>query len=107
MMTTDAAAEQIPAEPASLVIESRLVREIRCAARASEIIRLNELRIAVDSANRLHRQDRASTLVNECTRKARVVATMRKPMSVQPTKSRRRQRLVNRCVCIRPGVALG
>jgi len=70
-----------------------------------EIFGLDEPRIGIDTADRLHREHDPSALREERVLEHSLATAMRIPAPVQPAESRGRQRFVDRCVVVDPWVA--
>ena len=65
MRRIDHAEQQVPGQPATIVLELRLVGERPRAERLARIVGLDELRGGIDLADRAHRQHGGAALVQQ------------------------------------------
>ncbi|MEY2563445.1 MAG: hypothetical protein QOH88_1638 [Verrucomicrobiota bacterium] len=98
------ARQEVPGDPAPLVLEMRLIMERRRAESFSEILCLNELRVRPHLTNRSHRQDDPPTLCEERSRETQRVGRVRIPVSVKSAEARCGQRFVDRSIGIERGI---
>src|SRR5690349_17116619 len=105
MGSGDAARQQIPRQPAQLVVELRLIRQRRRAVRLSQVFGLDELRSRVDLTYLAHGENDAATLVQQRTAEHALVTAVGIPQSVEPTEPRRREGLVDRRVALDPWIS--
>src|ERR1044071_5418216 len=102
-MPIDLAADQIPAKPASFILEVGLISELRGAERLPKIVGRDELSTRIHAANRPHGKHGRPTFVEQRSCKRSVVSSVRIPMPIQATEARGRERLVDRRITGNPG----
>jgi hypothetical protein len=103
----DAAAEQIEAEPAALVLEFRLVAQRRGRITFAQILGLDELRSRHDAADGAHRLERRLALVDQRPEERCVILPVRIPVTVERREAGGGERFVDRRPLLDPGIAGG
>src|SRR5438309_1441855 len=99
-------AQQIPCQPAAMILKFGLVLKSLCAVHLTEIIRLYELRAWVDPTNRLHGQDGCAALVEQHAKETAIIARVGIPQPIKRTEARRGQRFVDWRVVINPWITI-
>ena len=74
MPAVDAAAQQVPAQPAPLVLEVGLIREERRAVGLAEVVGLHQLGGRVDAPDLAHREHHGAALVEQRVAEGALVA---------------------------------
>src|SRR5688572_541986 len=103
MRRVDASAQQVPRQPAPLVLEVGLILERRRAVDRTQVVGLQEARGRIDGTNRPHRQDRGAAFVDQYAGEGASTALVGKPMAVQSAETRGGERLVDGRIPLEPG----
>src|SRR5687768_15585583 len=107
MLRVELAAQQIPYEPAQLVVKLSLIGEKRGAESFAEIFGLDQFRARVDGSNRAHRQHNSPALPEQGGDESLGVTTVRIPQAVPAAEARRGKGLVDGRVMLDPGIPMG
>ena len=105
VLGADHAAQQVPRQPAALVVELGHVRQLGRAVGFTEVVGLDQLGVGIDGADRAHRQHHRAALVQQRLDEGAVVAPVRIPDAVQAGEAGRGAGFVDRGVVLEPGVA--
>ena len=83
MRPIDLTEQEVPGQPATIVLELRLISESPRAERLTGIVGLNELRGGIHLPHRTHRQDGGSALMQQRLDECSVTFRMGIPMAVE------------------------
>ena len=106
MVGRDAAAQQIPREPAARVVEGDLGGHRLGAVGAAQVVGLHQPGRRVDGADRLHREHGSPALVQHGGDEGPIAAGMRIPDAVEAAEPGRRYRFVDGRPVVDPGKPL-
>jgi len=107
MTLAEASAQEIPGEPAPVVLKPGLIFQVGAAEDAAEIFGLNQLGLRVDLPNGLHGENDAAALMDQRAGEGAGVPPMGIPETVETGESCRREGLVDGRVRAHPGVTFG
>src|SRR5690625_1084281 len=107
MVRQHMAAEQIPAQPAAIILESSLGGQFRDRMTESQILGLDQSRRRVDQADFTHGGPDRVDLVEERQPAGILIAPVRVPVTIEAGEACRRQGFVDGCPVLDPRIALG
>lgn len=103
MRPVHAPAQEVPGEPAPLVVELGLVAQPLGAVGGAEVFGLHQSCRRIDAADRLHGEPRGGALVQQRAHEGARFTAVRVPVTIEAAEAGRGERLVHRGVVLNPG----